>query len=107
MLLLTIQSASQNIELPTSSANGSDKVVHFLVFGVLGFCLAKGLKVLFKRYILWSIGIGTVYGILSELIQNITPGRSMTWQDLIANICGVTVFVFVYWITERKGDKNE
>jgi len=107
MFLLSLQSVSTSINLPTSATDGSDKVVHFLAYGVLGFTLVRGFEVLLKRYVVWSLIIGVVYSGLSEWIQSYIPGRSASLSDLIANVLGVIVCVLFWWNMATIRNKNE
>lgn len=79
-----------------------DKVVHFLMFSVLGWLLAKALysRTDSKRTALVkTIGLLALYGIFDEVTQPIV-GRTMELGDWIADVCGAacaaTLAIYVY-----------
>ncbi len=78
---------------------GVDKIVHFLIYGITA--------ILFLRFFYematahgfigpLSILSAFLYGLLIEVIQNFLPYRSFSVMDIIANLAGATVFVFLY-----------
>lgn len=65
---------------------GSDKVVHFLIFftlAALGRRTRIALPVLAGGLIVYAVG--------SELIQGLEAGRSSSLTDALADFCGVAV----------------
>jgi VanZ family protein len=87
--------------LPGIEFNLADKIAHFIIFGVLGFLLARSLSVssidlLRESYVLWSTLIGIIYGLFDELHQYFIPGRYTSLSDWIADGVGVVFFVVVY-----------
>ena len=76
-----------------------DKVGHFGMFGVLGALLALGLhRVRVRASIAWPLAFGFVVGALDELHQRTVPGRSSDWRDLVADVAGLTIGL---WLTHR------
>ncbi|MEZ4789516.1 MAG: VanZ family protein [Flavobacteriales bacterium] len=84
-----------------------DKLVHMLMFGILSYLLARGLRDRAEnrrtdRRILWIAGaISFAYGGLMEILQ-MTPGlgRNGDVVDLTANTIGAVVgawLVHRYW----------
>jgi VanZ family protein len=79
----------------------NDKLVHFVLYAVLGAALAWGKR---KSGTAWShwilIGLGMVYGLVDELHQRYTPGRIPSVADFVADVAGVVsgyVLVVTAW----------
>ena len=72
-----------------------DKIVHFLIFVVLGFCY----KVAFFRQKKWLfVVVMFVYGLFTEVAQGLmNMGRTMDFYDLFADMLGA---VFGYFLFE-------
>lgn len=83
-----------------------DKVVHLSIFGAMVFLLIISLSkqytfLYLRRHAIGvSVATGILYGILIELIQNLIPGRSFEFADVIANslgcLTGYGIFFLVY-----------
>ncbi|MCK6479358.1 MAG: VanZ family protein [Planctomycetes bacterium] len=80
---------STDAELP----RGSDKAVHFVEYGVLGFLLARALRPaeagapLLRRALLGAL-LGAAWGGLDEVHQAFVPTRTPEWGDLAADAAG-------------------
>jgi len=107
-IIIFILSSIPGDRLPEREFNLADKIAHFLLFGLLGLLLARGLAesrndFWRERYVLWSILIAISYGIIDELHQSFIPGRYTSFSDCIADCLGIVVFVYIYKIwRERK-----
>jgi VanZ family protein len=75
----------------------ADKIVHVLIYGVLGFFFARALtsryrlEVIWKRYrgyLVASVLLTVLYGISDEYHQSFVPGRSVEVADVIADTIG-------------------
>jgi VanZ family protein len=83
--------------LPTIDLPQSDKVVHALLYGVLGGLLGRA----FGRsgaggrparsHLLLAILIATAYGVSDEIHQLWTPQRTADWRDVVADAGGATL----------------
>jgi len=73
---------------------GIDKVLHFSIFGFLGFCILASFPNIKKStYLL----IGLCYALLTEILQDVMGfGRSLEILDLFADMAGVSLAIFVY-----------
>ncbi len=75
---------------------GSDKVGHFIAYGILMINL--GVLALPKKA---NFGFGVFfalcYGALMEIGQQYVPGRSMSIDDMYANAGGVFMGAIVAW----------
>ncbi len=71
----------------------ADKVVHMILFGLLGFLFLRAwLRAEWKNYN-WKAGITTIafvalYGVTDEVHQMYVPGRTPSSSDLIADVFG-------------------
>ena len=105
ILALTI-TPGRNV--PRVEIEGLDKVVHFLLFGILMFLTMRGFTKEKKR-ITWtynpaivSFTICLFYGILIEFIQLFVPGRSFSPYDIAANSAGILVAYFIFYFFSIK-----
>lgn len=76
-----------------------DVVGHLVLYGVLGLLLLSSVwswasGALFRfRWALIAVGIGVAYGLLDEVHQSFTPGRSVSRFDALVDTVGVLVGV--------------
>ena len=83
-----------------------DKVVHFLFFGLMAyFCITLLYETRFADPLFLPIHtiifIGIV-GMVDELIQSHTPGRSADLQDVAADITGAIAFLMIWYIIKKR-----
>ena len=91
--------ASSQSQLAGPSLPGSDKVVHFAVFGLLGTLvvrLGRGAPSAWVAVLLVSL-----YGLSDEWHQSFTPGRSVEWADWLADTSGGALAVGLYRLWPR------
>ncbi len=108
MALIFIESSIPGDRFPELQFRLADKVVHFFIFGILGILIARSFRFLFNpvwknNYILWSIAIGIIYGLIDEWHQMYIPGRYASIGDWIADLLGIVCFVLLYfwWLSKR------
>ncbi|MCR5605442.1 MAG: VanZ family protein [Treponema sp.] len=92
---------SSQERVPMPDFANSDKLVHFICFGGLAFCFAfwfciKNWKKHIKRNSVICIALTSLYGIIDEIHQSFTPGRSCSVFDWLADTAGATAGIFVY-----------
>ncbi len=79
---------------------GQDKVLHALVFAILGFLVAGTLLPAVhqtrKRHIVMAIGLIAAYGMLDEVHQHFVPGRMPDVLDVLADISGGILGVWLF-----------
>lgn len=80
--------------IPEVDLAGIDKIVHFIIFGILVLLLTSGLKKQYSfRYLRYNPVISAIsfaisFGILIELLQTLIPGRAFSGIDILANSLG-------------------
>jgi VanZ family protein len=75
---------------------GLDKAAHFLMYGVLGFLLARGWSaVRWRGPWLVPVAIALLMGVADELRQRTVPGRSADVADWVADVSGASAGVFI------------
>ena len=81
-----------------------DKLIHFIGYGLVAFCIT----LLFfgkKIYTALFCGVGLL-AVSTELLQMFAPGRTASWQDLLANVVGIiagTIMALVLrWLYENR-----
>jgi len=71
---------------------GSDKVLHALVYSVLGVLVARaGGARASRRALLLGALAGLICGMLDEWVQGHVPGRTRSWADLLADTAGAAI----------------
>jgi VanZ family protein len=82
-------------ELP--SVDMWDKLQHSLSYGVLGVLGGMAYLAGWSRVLL---GLAAMGGLL-EIIQGFIPGRSMSWEDEVANAVGAVIGVLIARVVAR------
>ena len=66
-----------------------DKILHFLLYSVLGVTLAWGWVRKSRQVPAWTVvSVGVVYGLVDEWHQSFVPGRSPSLGDALADLAG-------------------
>lgn len=88
------QLAAPDLSWPISQ----DKLLHFLVFGLLCTSLQRTprLRQMGWRGALMAALLTGTYGALDELRQSLTPGRQVELADAVADVCGALVASVCY-----------
>lgn len=95
--------------LPQSSSisnygEGTDKIIHVFMYAVLSLLLIVGFKKqshntqLKFNAIKLALIASNVYGLLIELMQMLSPGRTFETQDVLANSGGTLIGLAIFWI---------
>ena len=90
---------------------GWDKVLHFLLYLILGATLAWGWDRTRRRVPHWAVvSVGVVYGLVDEWHQSFVPGRSPSLGDALADLAGtVAGFALVagllWWHRESRSPR--
>lgn len=111
MMVIFVLSSIPGDQLPEIQFRLADKIAHFFIFGILGFLLARSIRITINpfwknRYVLWSILIGIVYGLVDEWHQMYVPGRYTSLSDWIADFLGIACFVALYYWWISKGTSS-
>jgi VanZ family protein len=94
MALIFTASSIPSGRFPDVSIFRFDKLIHLVIYGVLGFLMHRALSrqsrfpLLARWAALWSVLFCVLYGVSDELHQSFVPGRDMSGYDLIANTAG-------------------
>jgi peptidoglycan/LPS O-acetylase OafA/YrhL len=80
---------------------GNDKLLHALVFGILGFFIPGAMKTTpdgYRPFQPWLVVIVvTVYGVLDEFHQHFVPGRSPDIYDVMSDAAGGMLGVWLFY----------
>lgn len=79
--------------LPAPEMGTSDKLLHFLTYGVLSAVFST--LVCRRRSLLLVVPGLIMFGILLEFLQGMTGYRSMDIYDMLANSCGVIIGLLI------------
>jgi len=78
-----------------------DKLLHAIVFGILGFLGMGALEAAAHGYHRWQVwliaGLVTLYGILDEFHQRFVPGRTADVFDVMADVAGGLLGIWVMY----------
>ena len=101
-----IQSSMSYIDTPDLGFDVQDKLFHAIEYAILGFLLRRALVFQSTQFIKERTGwltilIGGTYAISDEIHQLFVPGRSGEIADAIADIVGIILVVFVYFIIKQ------
>ncbi len=97
ILLLTIASLVNNVNIPNLGSSFDDKIYHTVAYVLLtllfyNFLLTKNVK----NKIMWSATVAIVYGGLIEILQSLfTDSRISDVKDVLANSFGVIFAVLI------------
>ncbi len=101
-------SSIPHLSVPLSGMN-SDKVVHIMEYMLLGILVSRAFyntikRVCLQRVCLWTIILCFVYGISDEFHQSFVAGRDSSFFDLLADLVGSILGVYLYyrWIKNKK-----
>jgi VanZ family protein len=80
---------------PSVAVPGSDKLLHFLAYGVLALLLLYGLAPRLPYWRAWwpSLAISALYGASDEWHQSHVPGRNPEVADAVADAAGALTFL--------------
>jgi VanZ family protein len=85
---------------------GQDKLLHALVFGILGFLVAGALLPAAhqtrRRHILMAVVLVAAYAMLDEIHQSFVPGRMPEVLDVLADVGGGLLGVWLFSVLARK-----
>lgn len=90
--------SGRSVEGLPETFDGSDKLVHFALFGLMATLVARIEAVARTRPLgmYAAIVIVSVFGVTDELHQHFTPGRSMDVWDWVADTLGAVVATVLY-----------
>lgn len=100
--------ASSRSHVAGPEIEGSDKVVHFAVYGLLATLVLRAFLPSagrLARSATWlSIVLVSLYGVSDEWHQSFTPGRSVEVADWLADTLGAATAVMLYrhWAWYRR-----
>lgn len=86
-------------DVPSVQIPYMDKVVHAGMFGTLTLCYVWEFCKAYHKYpnFLWSAVTLIGYGLLTELLQQLSPGRSCDLLDLAADSVGIFIILGIAW----------
>jgi VanZ family protein len=79
----------------------NDKLGHFIAYAVLTFFLLLAFQKEKRNRIVKLVGLSATYGVILEVLQLWVPGRHFSYLDLVANVSGVIIGYFLYFLLKR------
>jgi len=110
-LLIFIQSSHPSISHIPDWPN-IDKVLHFAAYALLGIFFLRALKTTriknnLKLILILSVLFASFYGISDEMHQYFVPYRNADLMDVLADLLGSIMGVYIYQAIVRKYYKGE
>ncbi|HGY57031.1 MAG TPA: VanZ family protein [Caldithrix abyssi] len=101
MLFIFVMSSIPDLTQPVLVFDYSDKLIHFVVFGILGVLMARGFArsgnvFIRQHYVLTSIVFAVLFALTDEWHQSFVPGRTADWLDWLADTLGILIFIVLY-----------
>lgn len=95
--LIVFLSHQPSLKPPVQLFPHQDKVFHLLEFGGLGLAMIFNSDLFGKKRPKLTMGVaGTAWAVLDELHQSFVPGRDCSFQDLLADVAGVLIAVWLF-----------
>ncbi len=110
--LILVQST---LNLPIPKLQSFDKLLHFIVYFLLGILIFRAFSTISKSIhtifiLLISIFISTLIGLTDEMFQVFTPSRTIDILDVLFDVsgstCGIIFFLLVRFILNLKKNKT-
>jgi len=101
---IVVESSQAGVAVPGGIWQ-SDKLVHFLVFGLLATVTLRALRIESPRSrALVAVSLVSLFGASDELHQYFTPGRSCDVFDWVADTlgAGLAVGLYLWWPAWRR-----
>ncbi len=111
MILVTIESSLTGFHLPKLGLRIEDKIVHFTIFGILGWLLVRGMLMetanwLRRNAYFVAVVVAFLFAISDELHQTMVPGRDTSAGDLLADALGITLFITYFYFKQKRQNLN-
>lgn len=111
MAAITVQSSFRGVPLPDLGIHFTDKIAHFIVFGILGLLITRGMRHVRKRIIhnhpaLTAVILGCIFALTDEIHQAFVPARSAEVLDWVADFVGILIFSYLYSLWSNRRHKR-
>lgn len=107
-VLIFVGSAIPSRYFPTLKIFHYDKLIHVVLFLVLGIFVYRALSSIRQNYTFnwgqafFSIAVVMLYGVLDEMHQGFVPGRSVdVWDATADTIGGLLGMIIVYFLSSK------
>lgn len=107
VVVLFVLSSISGEDLHEYTFEVSDKLIHFVVFGILGILMFRSFRIssiikIRNDALLFAMVAAIIYGGLDEFHQLFVPGRLASIGDWVADALGIIIMVYVYnWLIKR------
>ena len=107
MALIFTISCFSHVPVPKLPFLHPDKVAHALVYGLLGFLLARAARFSWRwtwpKVVLFALLISSFFGATDEWHQSFVPGRSVEATDWLADTVGALFGQIPAYFRYRRG----
>ena len=110
-LLIITASSISGLKSPFLGEYQLDKIIHFLEYFIFAFLMFRSVshlanKALSERALLISFLLVGLFALGDEFYQKFVPNRVSELPDLIADLLGAIMVLFLLWIRDRKETKK-
>ncbi|HNW49953.1 MAG TPA: VanZ family protein [Prolixibacteraceae bacterium] len=111
LLVISVLSLTPSAKMPSVHLfPNADKLIHLVMYGIFSFLLMPPFKASRRRELRFFIPfiVSSSIGILFEYLQlMLRKGRSFEFLDIVADVLGAAVGIFIYWLIVRSLSKRE
>lgn len=105
-IILSLSSLPR-VDLPELAILRADKLLHFAEYAVFAVLIYRSMSNLLRnhyfRYIFWaSLAIVMVFAAIDEFYQSYIPGRNSDPVDLLVDILGAALILFLLWYRQKR-----
>jgi len=103
-ILVVIATGTPGEYVPSMGFEGMDKIIHFGMHFIFAMLVHRALlyhangTIVKTHTLLLTVILVSIFGVIIEWYQMYIPGRNANLGDGIANILGVVVYAFLYWV---------
>lgn len=110
LLLIHIASSGKPEDIGLSLPLGVDKLAHFIEFGILALLFWRPFRDVVPEWPELKVAallfaFVALNGVIDEVHQSLTPGRTSSWADALADMTG-GAFAIAWLLHRNKGQLN-
>ena len=107
--------AQSTLDLPVSKFQSFDKLLHFIVYFLLGILIFRAFSTVSKSFhiifvLIISVFVSAAIGLADEIFQLFSPSRTIDRLDVALDVagstCGMVVFLLIRFIVKLKMNKT-